>query len=157
MTSRSSLSRLQSPATPVAPADVVRNDDPRLSGSQVVNYYQPTTVQTFTPSAGSSYTATLSSAASQVILVFLNGQQLLGSEWTNPNTTSVVVTPAEGALVASDRLTIVYARDAVFAGSFSQDITVTDKTRGVILSDRTNGNRYRLFMNNGVLGTEPVT
>jgi len=37
-----------------------------------------------------------------------------------------------------------------------QDIEITDKTKGVILNDRSNGKKYRLYIDNGSLETEEV-
>ncbi|MFA7264906.1 MAG: hypothetical protein WC054_01100 [Candidatus Nanopelagicales bacterium] len=124
------------------------------AGAYTVNTFQPYAVETFSPTAGTPKTFTLAQTNYGVQLVFLNGQQLQTSEYTLPTSTTVEVTPAEGAFVSGDKVVIVYSKAAVFAGSFSEDIAVTDATKGVVLKDRVSGVNYRLFMSGGVLGTE---
>jgi hypothetical protein len=124
--------------------------------SQTVNYAQPLASEAFSATAGASNTYTLGQAASSILLVFLNGQQLQPTEYSTPSSTQVTVTPTEGALTSTDKIAIVYARSAVFSGTLGNDVEFTDAAKGVILKDRVNGNRYRLFMSNGVLGTEIV-
>lgn len=50
--------------------------------------------------------------------------------------------------------------DAIAAGKADKigavDIEITDATKGYILKDRTTSTRYRLFMDNGVLGYESI-
>lgn len=50
--------------------------------------------------------------------------------------------------------------DAIAAGKADKigadDIEITDATKGYILKDRTTSTRYRLFMENGVLGYESI-
>lgn len=38
--------------------------------------------------------------------------------------------------------------------TYPGDVEITDPNKGFILRDRVNGNRYRLFVSGGVLGTE---
>ena len=50
--------------------------------------------------------------------------------------------------------------DALLAGKADitgdDDITITDSSKGVILKDRTTGTGYRLFIDNGMIGTESI-
>lgn len=126
------------------------------AGSQTVNYYQPVGSQTFTSTAGSSNTFTLSEVATSVLLVFLNGQQLQPAEYSLASSTQVTVTPVEGAFTAGEAVSVMYARNLVVGGTVTSDVEIVDSAKGVILRDRVNSNRYRLFMSNGVLGTEAV-
>ena len=41
--------------------------------------------------------------------------------------------------------------------SITTDIVFTDSSKGVVLTDRANGKKYRLYVENGVLNLEEVT
>ena len=48
------------------------------------------------------------------------------------------------------------ARNGVAALNSNAEIEFSDSGKGLILSDRTNGNNYRLLVNNGTLSVEQV-
>lgn len=123
-------------------------------GSTTINTFQPLATEAFVGVAGASQTVTLSQTNYATVLVFLNGQQLQPSEYSSPTATTVTVTPVEVSIVSGDRIVVVFAKAAVYAGTYADDIEITTATKGVVLKDRVNGNRYRLFMSGGVLGTE---
>jgi len=117
------------------------------SGGQNTTYYQSLNpAQAFVWSSGNTFT--LSSQASLVVSVDFNGQALQPSEYALTNSTTVTVTLESTSFVAGDKVVITTVQVGSFTGTSSQDLEITEPTKGVILRSP-NGTRYRLTVTNG--------
>lgn len=125
------------------------------SGGQTTNYYQAlNSPQAFTWSSGTTFT--LTNPASSIVAVTLNGQDLQPSEYALTNSTTVTVTLESTSFVAGDKVVITTVQVGSFTGTSSQDLEITDATKGLILRSP-NGSRWRVTVSNaGVLTTTVV-
>ena len=116
------------------------------SGGSSTTYYQALNIpQAFAWASGSTFT--LTSPASAIVSVSQNGQALQPSEYVLTNSTTVTVTPAAG-FVVGDAFLITTVQVGSFTGTSSQDLEITDPSRGIILRSP-NGTRYRISVANG--------
>lgn len=82
------------------------------------------------------------------------------SRWI-PASTSHAAETSKGIYIDTSIDIGTAARYAIHSEStamsvFNGDIRIEDEFNGVVLRDRTNGNRYRLFVDNGTLGVENI-